>query len=201
MRPIVAVLMSLTFVSFATTAVFAGAPRTHDGFFLRLSAGLGSAGTSIDDEDEEIEIHGLAGDGNFAIGGVVANNLALHGTFWGWSADEPDVEFNDVEVGDLDGSASVSAVGPGVTYYIMPANLYLSGAVGIAWLSFDEDAFDADTDTGFALDATIGKEWWVGNNWGLGLAGTVGYHSIPADFIDESFSGVSLGLRFSATLN
>jgi hypothetical protein len=36
---------------------------------------------------------------------------------------------------------------------------------------------EGSSDTGFALDATVGKEWWVGDNWGLGFAGDFTYLS------------------------
>jgi hypothetical protein len=126
----------------------------------------------------------------------VARNLALHGTLWGWSVSDADITLGELS-GSTDESLGLNAVGGGVTFYAMPANIYFSGSLGLAWLSTD----DASSGTGVALDVTIGKEWWVGNSWGLGLAAAVGFHSIPEEDADESWSGGSLGLRFSATLN
>ena len=185
------------------TAWSSGAAHRHDGFLLRLSAGFGVASSDAEDEfGDNLEMSGLSGDVNFAIGGMVAPNLALHGTLWGWSIADPDVELNNDDLGDLNGDLTMSALGIGVTYYFMPTNLYLSGSFGVGQLSLDvEGVGDADTDWGPVLDATIGKEWWVSANWGLGLAGGVGFHSIPDDDIDDNWSGVSLGLRFSATFN
>jgi hypothetical protein len=200
--PPLAIPAVLALTAFLLTDVRAdNSPRAHDGgFLLRLSAGLGSGSTSIDVVGGDLEFSGLSGDGNLALGGVISPNLALHGTLWGWSVSDPDVELGGLQ-GELDGSIGVSAVGGGITYYLMPANVYLSASVGAAWLQLDTDFGDEGSDTGFALDGTVGKEWWVGNSWGLGIAGAVGYHSIPADGIDENFSGVSFGLRFTATLN
>jgi hypothetical protein len=89
-------------------------------------------------------------------------------------------------------------MGGGVTYYIVPANVYLSGSLGLGWLSATENV---ESDVGFGLDITLGKEWWVGGSWGLGLAGAFGYHSVPDGVVDANWSGASFGLRFSATLN
>lgn len=182
----------------------AGQPRTHDGLLLRLSGGFGTATSSIDDvpffDNESLELSGVDGDFNFAIGGTVASNFIIHGTFWGWGIADPEVEVGEVE-GDLDGDLTLSGVGGGVTYYFMPANIYLSGSVGPAWLSLTVDGDESSSDTGFALDITLGKEWWVGGSWGLGLAGCFGYHTVPDEDIDQNWSGTSLGLRFSATLN
>lgn len=179
-----------------------GAAGRHDGFFLRLSAGFGGASSDAEDNlGNDWEFSGLTGDVNFAIGGIVARNLALHGTLWGWSMGDPDVEVNG-DSDELNGSLTMSAIGMGVTYYFMPTNLYLSGSLGLGQLELEADGGgDADTDMGLVFDATIGKEWWVSSNWGLGLAGAVGFHSIPEDGYDDNWSGVNLGLRFSATFN
>ena len=105
------------------------AARRHDGFFLRLSPGFGYASTHLDDGTDELRFSDGMGDMDIAIGGVVAKNLALHGTLRGWTMGDPDYELNN-ENGVIDGSLSMSAVGMGVTYYVMPVNLYLSGSLG-----------------------------------------------------------------------
>ncbi len=177
--------------------------RGHDhdgGFFLRLSGGLGGADSGPEIPGEDPQLSGASGDVNLAIGGVVSPGLALHGTLWGWSISEPTVEWADEE-GWFPGDLSLSAIGGGVTYYFMPANLYLSGSLGFATLSLDVGHTQlGESDTGLAMDFTVGKEWWVGARWGLGVAGAFGYHSVPGD-ADEDWSGKSVALRFSATLN
>jgi len=175
----------------------AGEPRTHDGFFLRLSGGFGYANTGISD-GASLDLSGLTGDYNFAIGGVISRDLALHGTFWGWAIGDPEVDLNGSSLGNADESLNLSVMGGGVTYYIVPANVYLSGSLGLGWLSATENV---ESDVGFGLDITLGKEWWVGGSWGLGLAGAFGYHSVPDGVVDANWSGASFGLRFSATLN
>jgi hypothetical protein len=193
------------FVAALVTAAPASAengPRDHlGGFFLRLSAGVSSAGTSIDIDADEVEFSGPGGDINLAIGGIVSPNLALHGTIFGWSVADPDVKINGETVGTANADFSLSVVGGGLTYYIMPANLYLSGSLGFATLSVDSPTVDGNTDAGLAMEGTFGKEWWVGNNWGLGIAGAVGFHTIGEESADDSWSGVHASLRFTATLN
>jgi len=199
-------LLGAAMVCGAAAAHAGGEPRTHDGFFLRLSAGGGHASSTLSPEGGEIELSGPAGDINIAVGGVVAPNLAIHGTLWGWSVSDPDA---DITVsgfgsgsGSLSGTFTMSAIGVGVTSYIMPANLYVSGSVGVARLNLDLDGLgDGNSDTGFALDVTLGKEWWVGNNWGLGVAGDFTYHSIPDPDVSENWSGPGFGIRFTATMN
>ena len=180
----------------------AGSPREHDGFFLRLSAGAGGARSELDVSEARTELSGASGDVNIAIGGVVARNLALHGTLFGWLVSDPDVEVEGLGSGNVpDTDLDLSAYGAGVTYYFMPVNVYISGSAGAGKMTVDSSGQESESDTGFVSEISLGKEWWVGSSWGLGVAGAVGFHSIPDGGIDESWTGTSLALRFSATLN
>jgi hypothetical protein len=182
----------------------AGESRTHDGFFLRLSAGAGGAGTEVEVLDTDFEFRGTSGDINIAIGAVVASNLAIHGTLFGWSVGGPDLEVEGLGSAETDGDLTMSAFGGGLTYYFMPVNIYLSGSLGAGSLSFDggDEDLEGESDTGIVGELTLGKEWWLGGSWGLGAAGAFGFHSIPdGGGIDENWTGTSWAIRLSATLN
>ena len=197
------VLAGCTAVAVATAALPAfagGGPRDHLGFFLRLTAGGTYASTGADDYElatllGDFDATGWGGDFTIALGGCVSEDLALHGSLFSWSIADPDVEFENIGEGELDGTVSMNAYGGGITYYVMPANVYLSGNLGLGFLTVDSEGEDETSDPGVALDLSIGKEWWVGNSWGLGLAGAFGYHSI------DDFSGWNASVRFSATFN
>jgi hypothetical protein len=183
-----------------STDLFAGS-RDHDGgFFLRLSAGTGYAQSEYADP-ATFKLYGVSGDMNIAVGMGVLPNLALHATLFGWSLSEPTAEVGGSS-GDFPGDATLGSFGIGFTYYLMPVNMYLSGSVGFSALQVEIlGAITGETDLGPAFDVTLGKEWWVGGNWGLGVAGGFGYHSVPDKDVDENWSGYSLGIRFTATLN
>ncbi len=168
-----------------------GGPKDHKAFFLRLTAGGGYASTG----DDLTDFSGLAGDFAVAIGGCVKENLALHGTFFGWAMSDPDVNVELLGSGRLDGTVGMNGYGGGITYYFMPSNFYLSATIGGGELTINSGNVDATSDMGFATDLSVGKEWWVGNSWGLGMAGAFGFHSI------EDASGYEFALRFSATFN
>jgi len=196
-----------TWSSCIASMAFAGEPRTHDGFFLRLSAGAGSASSKIDGPGltEKVSGGGSA-DLNFAIGAMIRPNLALHGTMWGWLIEDPDVELtttgNPTTMGTLNGDVDMSAFGGGLTYYFMPVNIYLTGSVGFGTLTLSgSNNVSTETDNGFALDLGIGKEWWVGKSWGLGFNGGYSYHSVPEHGVSENWSGSGYAIRFSATYN
>jgi opacity protein-like surface antigen len=188
----------------AAGAASANEPKQHDGgFFLRLSAGLGSAQTKWDDlDDDEAKVSGLSGDANFAVGANVGGALAIHGTFWGFSMTDPELESGGVEIELDDATYSVSAFGAGLTYYT-DSNFYVSPSIGLATASIEFDNVTVESDTGFAVDLTIGKEWWVSDKWGLGVAAGFGFHAIPLDedVSEDDATGNNFALRFSATFN
>jgi len=176
----------------------------HDkAFFLRLSAGLGGANATFENDGPgpDLELSGMSGDANFAIGGTISRNLALHGTLGGWTIDNPDVERGDFEGDTDDTTRSLGLFGAGLTYYFMPVNLYLSGSLCAATATLSVDGHDEDSDTGFGVDLTVGKEWWVGNKWGLGVAGGVNFYSVPGNNSDQDISGSAFAIRLSATYN
>ena len=190
----------------ATPVLAGGEARMHDGFFLRLSTGLAYSRATISDNTGQLEIKGGSGDLNIAVGGMVGDNFALHGTLWGWSASDPDGELTaggGTSSGTVNGTLTMGAIGVGGTYYFMPSNLYLSYSLGMGSLNGDGN-IDGKSKPGLAFDATIGKEWWVGDQWGLGVAGAVTYFTSKDDTIigiDENWSGPTVAVRFSATFN
>jgi len=197
-----AAILLLTTVVLASSSsiVSAGQPRTHDGFFLRMCVGGGWANTKIEDPAQNVDLEGSTFDLEIAIGGMVAPNLALHGTFWGPMLTDPDATIDGI-TGTLEGDVDFVAIGGGMTYYFMPVNLYVSGSMGFGSITFDTRLSDYETKDGVMFDATVGKEWWVGNSWGLGLNGGFSYHSIPDGGVSGDWTGTSYSVRFSATLN
>jgi hypothetical protein len=196
------IVFAAILTSVALTAPAAAGPRDHaDGFFLRLSSGVGAAGSKIDAGDASFEFTGTGTDLDIAIGAVVSPNLAVHGTLLGWMITDPDGEMNGLDLGKADGDLTATGFGGGLTYYLMPANVYLTGSIGVGSLEFDAGNLSGETDSGLILGFALGKEWWVGDKWGLGAALGVIHHSYPDPDVDENWNGTSFTLRFSATMN
>lgn len=183
-------------------------PRDHQGgFFLRMSGGIGVANTEIEDVFpttfglfDRLRFSGTSADWNFAVGAVVTPNLVLHGTTWGWAVSDPGVEVDSPSY-RADGTIAMNALGGGVTYYFMPGNIYLSGSVGIGGLNVDSQYGLGHSGIGIAFDISAGKEWWLGNTWGMGVAGGFSMHSIPDEDLEEQWHGTSLAVRLSVTHN
>lgn len=200
-----AVLLFFAVVLISAGVAGAG-PNDHDGgLFLRLSGGFGYASSKVEIGDGSLELSGTTGDVNFAIGGVVTPNLALHATLWAWVTTDPELEVCDggyCESGTVEEvDFGLSGFGGGFTYYFIPSNFYISGSICAATLSMTYEGVTAESEYGPAVDITTGKEWWVSDSWGIGVAGAFGYHWIGEEAITEKWSGASFALRFSATYN
>ncbi|RKZ11685.1 hypothetical protein DRQ32_05360, partial [bacterium] len=180
-----------------------GSPRAHDGgFMLRMTGGFGGGSTSISNSTNELKFEGGQGEFTLAIGGVVRENLALHGTLFSFVMVDPDIRIDGGPAIPGSGNVSMNGVGAGLTWWAMPANFYVSGSAGIGRLTADPDnAGSSSSDRGFAMELALGKEWFMSDRWGLGLGGGLSWHTIPDGLIDENWSGTSISVRFSATFN
>ena len=182
--------------------------ETHDGFFLRMSAGLGGSNITAEPENGgDREISGAGGSFELSIGGALTENVILHGTLAGAGIGEPNFHGNgDAFQGEYD-DVSLGFVGIGATYYIMPANVYISSSIGASSISLEGNDQDRDRemdDNGVGLILQVGKEWWVSDNWGIGVAAQTHLGGLQ---VDDAAAGevewgyFNYGLLFSATYN
>jgi hypothetical protein len=184
----------------ATSAGASGAARTHDGFFLRLQGGVGGTSASQD----ELTLKGGSGALNVEIGGALTENFILYGKLFGTGTPDPDLEVGDItfEGNNSDLSLNFGALGAGVSYYFMPVNLYVSGAVSLTSLGLTEDGDEVgDTGQGLGLHLGVGKEWWVSDQWGLGLGAELALSRVNGAENTDDWGVGSVVLLFSATFN
>ena len=178
----------------------------HEGFFLRLGIGFGYLNMRTEFMDVDLDIKGPAGHLQVALGGNLAPNLILFGQLFVNAINEPTVEFDGEEEDAEDMTASIGALGVGLAYYL-PSNVYFSGTLALSQLRLSEesgDEEDFESEYGPALMGQIGKEWWVSDNWGLGLAGQFLVSSNKDDedaegSLDVTWTTLGFGLLFSAT--
>jgi hypothetical protein len=201
--------------------------HTHDGFFLRMSAGGGYLGSQDQSGQANPTFHGGAGSFAFAIGGAVTDNLILYAEGLGQQVDtgELKLSYGHRPEGsrDVTGSMGLYGGGPGLAYYFTPSNTFISGTLLFTRLVWSEDDLgkeDSDDDNvqsepGVGLSLSVGKEWWVSSNWGLGVAARFNYatneHASdqPLDRFgdttqstrDRRFDTWGLSLALSATFN
>lgn len=179
----------------------------HEGFFLRLGVGFGYLNMSSELNDLDLAIKGPSGIFELALGGNISPGFIIYGELFGNAVVDPTLEVDGEEFDTEDTSASIAGVGVGLAYYL-PSNFYFSGTLAASQLRWTEDngteEIEAETEVGAAFVGQIGKEWWVGDNWGLGLAGQLIFSSNKDDddaigANDVTWTTVGLGLLLSAT--
>jgi hypothetical protein len=180
-------------------------PHLHTGFFLRLSLGFGYSRASRDTGVEDIALDGGSGFFAFDIGGAVVENLVLHARMSDFVNFSPTVKLGGEEYEADEVTLSFVLYGAGLTYYIMPVNFYATVAFGasLGMIEIDGDEY-GETDVGFAVEGDLGKEWWVGSEWGLGVAARFSYASVPpasSSSDAEWLKGMGIAVLFSATYN
>ncbi len=189
-----------------------GAER-HDGFMLRLALGFGGAslkekvsGSTLGISNEQFS--GLSGSFSLDVGGALSDEIVLHGRLSDFVMVDPNVKVDGVSTGTAtDSSLAALLLAPAVSYYFMPVNVYLTGAVGLSWLSIKDPSGDsASTSAGFGLNFDVGKEWWVSDDWGLGVAGRFWFshvatknNSSPTATVKYTDDFIAAGVLFSAT--
>ena len=152
----------------------------HDGFYLSMS--LGPVFGSITDNDimnnMDMKFNGTGAQFDFKIGGAIAENLILHATLLSSSIASPKVTVGGISVTTTNNvSLGEMMIGGGLTYYIMPANILLSGSIGFGSFTVtnsNDPSANTTTKKGFSMQLKAGKEWWVSKNWGFGVGLTYG---------------------------
>jgi len=170
----------------------------HLGFFFHLDVGGGYFTTSTSQSGVSLSASGAAMLLSLAVGGAVGEDWILAGELWGTAAPSPG--------GSIASGATIglSGVGLNVTHYFMPLNLFLSLTPSATVVSIDtgNGGTAGRTELGFGAKVALGKEWWVGDHWGLGVALQASFGinkdqgTAPPTW--TSFGG---GVVFSATYN
>lgn len=191
-KPMIAVLAVL-----ASSPVLAqSTEHRHLGFFLRLNGGLGY----LDGSASGLDVSGASGVFGLSIGGALAENLVLSGSVWDSSAVNPTASYQGQSAQLSNANFAAVAFAPELTYYVMPLNLYLSGALGFGRLVYTANGNSSSTsDLGPALRTSVGKEWWVSGHWGIGVAGHLSFASNGDG--NTTWSTWGTAVTFSATYN
>jgi len=175
--------------------------HTHDGFYFRYNAGPGYLFNSAPQAGSTLKVSGVGFSGSLALGAVIADNLALYGQIVGAILSNPTVEF-DGQSDTADGlDVNLAGIGPGIAYYFA-GNSYLAGTIALTQLTARTSRSRViDSEAGFGATLAGGKEWWVSDNWGLGIAGQILFASMKEKDADYRWSSLSLAVLFSATYN
>ncbi len=183
-----------------------GYGQTRDGFYLRLNSGLGNLRASEKAIEDEFTLTGVSGISSIAVGHSVATNSFINVDVFAGVVLDPSLDFNRAALGRLtDAEMSVAGIGVGITHYFMPANFYIAGSLGLATAELSYANTTIETDSGWGINAVIGKEWWVSKSWSLGLSGQYFYVVVPDKSINSNatfdLKARSFGILLSASFN
>lgn len=192
-----ATLGLLTLAPSLASASILDRPHTHEGFFLRLQ--LGPSSLDISSKEAPVSFGGAGGVFSVAFGGAIVDNLVLYGELVSDTALDPKITVGSQSFGTRDLSVGVLGFGPGIAYYFMPINVYVSGTLLAARAIIQTPDGSANSDFGLGARLGVGKEWWVSKSWGLGIAGTATFASM--DDLDDKLSSTAYALLFTATFN
>jgi len=193
-------VISILMISAGALAV-PQAEHHHTGLYLRLSTGLGFSYSREEVDSVDYQIYGFTNVVFVSIGGALTENLILSADVFGSVTVDPTVHALG-ETKDGSGELACFGTGAGITYYIMPINLYFGLSGGISKVTFtDTSGYEISTKIGWGINLMVGKEWWVSENWGLGIALQMFVASSPEKNIDADIVTTAGGLSFSATFN
>jgi hypothetical protein len=183
--------------------------HNHDGFYLRMALGGGYLSDSEKVSNGlDFTIKGGAATADVALGGTPAPGLVIGGAVSAVVASSPTIESGDVSVTASGVDMNLSLVGLLVDYYFVPTGgLHAQGTVGYGELSLSDDSGNTTTQnpSGPAFNLGVGYEWWVEEQWGIGLLGRVTYASLKYSTraggvgVEDKHSVVVPALLFTAT--
>jgi hypothetical protein len=140
--PVSIILVAACSLLFGSSAH--AAPETHDGFYLRLATGTGSATANRD----IVEISGDGVGANVSIGVMFIENTGIFIESSNQFMDNPDLKTMGMTSGTNNAEVSIRGVGFGLVHYFMPINVYVSSAVVMDRLFVRELGFpDLETDS------------------------------------------------------
>jgi hypothetical protein len=192
-----ALVIAVLVVTVTGSAYAEDGPEQHRGFLFRVQSGSGYSFLT----GKGNQAHRMAVPLRLDFGGAVAENVILHGDLV-WDV--------GVAVGDDDAGLSlVAGAALGATWYLMPENYYVEADVGFAAILTDEELLEClmlteeqceerrerEEGPGLLLGVGAGREWWVSDNWGLGVGARVNVG------VSRGYSAVDALLTLTATYN
>ncbi len=178
----------------------------HDGFFFRTQLGFGQGRSVVDFQTQDLTVKGPSTTLNFQFGYAIFDNFILH-IDNGASVMSGAKASGGVPTGiDNKTDVTISTFGAGASYYFMPVNIYISPSILLSSMTFDGNVIDGDSNGGWGATLAIGKEWWVSDNWGLGVALFAYYGkdtvtvTVPVKQ-DYDVVNTVFGVMFTATYN
>jgi len=173
----------------------------HLGGFIRPDIGFGYHEMRTSSGGVDMKFSGFAGTIGFAAGGAITENSILAVHLWDTAITDPKVSSGGASGTASDTTLSLVAIGPQYTLYTRD-NFYFSLTPSLSRVNLRSNGVSGDTNWGFGLRTAVGKEWWVGDHWGLGVVGHLSF-SVNQDSGSNppTWTGWGTTIAFTATYN
>ncbi len=183
-------------------------PRTHDGFYFRGATGLGYTSSSLSETGLNLgssSISGVSVGFDAWFGGSPIPGLAIGGGLTGYDVPSPSVKFGG-QSQSVDGHVTLSIVALFGDYYFDPTKgLHLEALVGYGVLSAQasDGSTSSNDPTGLALGVGFGNDWWVSDEWSIGVLGRFIYAPLSYSAGGETlkYSTITPALMATFTYN
>jgi len=160
-------------------------------------------------EAGNVEYSGSGASIGVAGGYALTPQLIVFGQLLYAGTSGTDVKMNGGNSTSTTYDVNVAGIGLGAASYFGP-NLFVSASVLLATATIDDSSGHTvvSSKSGFGFDAIVGKEWWVSDNWGLGVSGQMILGRMKGKDPDlvlvgtvPDWSTLGFALLFSATYN
>jgi hypothetical protein len=199
--PIEPIAPSGTGVPASAPSPFPAGRHTHDGLYVSARLGVGwlwvrSSGAEV--------ASGRGFPFGLSVGFAPISSVVVFAEFFQTSFFEKDSS----DLGYWD-AVGLRGFGPGLKYYLMPANLFVSGSLLLSRLTVHSSVDARTGNPSFASDLGVtgrfsaGKEWWVSAEWGIGVAGELLLGRMGRSLYDEddAYTVKGFSLLISASFN
>jgi len=204
-----AALITLLALVVAGFSAEASESYTHDGLHFRFGVGVVAGAATIEQADKRVTFGGPGILDGVQLGFCPTENLTLflEGdtlTLLGTELDRDAASRDTASESDDEAVVHGYLGGIGIGHYLMPANVYVSVAAGLAIdnvVSTDDGYGYAGHGPGVGVNLMASKELWVDDQWSVGLGAQLLYlanRGPSGELTDHTIAG---GMLFTVSHN
>lgn len=185
----------------APAGVLQGTAHRHLGGFFRPDLGFGFASMSTSQNGVDVQISGPAGTFGLAAGSAISEDTILAFHVWDAVVTNPTVSVAGSTINNANATLTLIAFGPELNLYSSD-NWYFAVTPSLTRATLATSGNSTNTNWGYGMRAAVGKEWWEGDHWGLGIAAHFSV-SVNQDSGTNpaTWTGLATTIAFSLTYN
>lgn len=174
-------------------------PRTHDGFYMKLAAGLGYYSLSSDAGGVDQSISGVTMPTSLMMGSTFAPGLVIGGGMFLDYGPSPSIESGGMEIQTEGVKQFPLGIGVFADYYLDPAGgTHFQGFVGWGGVETSSSGNVGGSDpTGLVLSVAGGYDWFISDEWSAGVMGRLAYGAFS--YNDAGFPTIAPALLGTLT--